>query len=133
MRNLKMFLISSILFSGVFLSGCAPVLIGVGVVTGYMVTKDAVSGNFDINYDDLWDVAVYVLERKGEIVFSDKRAGILKAHIGKDVVVVKVKELTETSQNLRVSARKKGVISDLSLAEDIFSSIVRRLTKTSED
>ncbi len=132
MRNFKFFFIALVLSFNILFSGCVPVLIGLGVATGYMVTKDAVSGNFDIGYDTLWNTAVYVLERKGEIVSNDKQSGVLKANVGKDVVVVKIRELTEASQNLRVSARKKGIISNLSKAEEVFSEIVRKLTKNKE-
>ncbi len=110
-----------------FMAGCVPVLIGVGAVGGYMITKDAVQGSFEVSYDKLWNASIDLLEAKGELILNSKRAGIIKAKIKKDTVTIKIKEITERTQTLRVSARTAGVFANLTLAQNIFSEIVGRI------
>jgi hypothetical protein len=115
------------LASCVFLSGCVPLLIGAGIVTGYLATKDTVSGNLEVSYDKLWETALTAVAEKAEIVEQDKQLGLIRAVVNKDEIVVKIKELTETSQNLRVTARKALALANLNLAQEIFTKIVRNL------
>jgi hypothetical protein len=115
----------------VFLSGCVPLLIGAGIVTGYLATKDTVSGNLEVSYDKLWETALSVLEEKALIVERDRQTGLIRATLNKDEIVVKMKELTETSQNLRVTARKALALANLNLAQEIFTKIVRNLENSS--
>ena len=115
------------LVSCVLLTGCVPLLIGAGIVTGFLVTKDTVSGNFEVSSDKLWQTSLAVMEEKTDIVEQDQTRGYIKGKINKDEIVVKIKELTETSQNLRVTARKAFALANLTLAQEIFSKIVRNL------
>ena len=125
----KSFKLSCILYlvSCILLSGCVPLLIGTGIVTGFLVTKDTVSGNFEVSYDKLWTTALTAVQEKSDIFEQDKTAGIIKAKRGRDEIVVKVKELTETSQNLRVTARKALALANLTLAQEVFNKIVRNI------
>ena len=125
-KPVRLFCILGIV-SSVILSGCVPLLIGAGVVTGFLVTKDTVSGNFEVSYDKLWTTALAAVDEKGDIFEQDKQAGIIKAKSNKDEIVVKMKELTETSQNLRVTARKALALANLALAQEVFTKIVRNL------
>ena len=109
------------------LSGCVPVLIGTGIVTGYLVTKDSVSGNLETSFASLWDTSLVVVGNKAEIIDQNRDAGIIKAKRGKDSILVKITQLTEHSYNLRVKARKVFAIANLSLAQEIFTAIVRNL------
>ena len=111
----------------VFASGCIPLLIGAGIVTGVMTTKDTVSGNFDVSRDKLWTTALEVVQEKADITDQNEAAGLIKAKVNHDEIVVKIKELTESSQNLRVTARKALALANLTLAQEVFSKIVRNL------
>ncbi|MFC1514590.1 DUF3568 family protein [Candidatus Omnitrophota bacterium] len=116
-----------ILISSLLLTGCVPLLIGAGIVTGFLVTKDTVSGNFEVSYDKLWASALAAVEEKADIVDQDKEKGFIKAGSNQDEIIVKIKELTESSQNLRVTARKALALANLTLAQEVFTKIVRSL------
>ncbi|RKY28164.1 MAG: hypothetical protein DRP61_02385 [Candidatus Omnitrophota bacterium] len=107
--------------------GCVPVLIGTGVVTGYLATKDSASGNIETSFDKLWEVSLRVVSKRAEITDRDKDLGLIKAKKGKDQITVKIKELTEHSYNLKVTCRKALALANLKLAQDIFTKIVRNL------
>ena len=115
------------LVSCVLFTGCVPLLIGTGIVTGFLVTKDTVSGNFEVSREKLWQTALAALDEKAEIVEQDQSKGYMKGTVGKDEIVIKIKELTESSQNLRVTARKAFALANLTLAQEVFSKIVRNL------
>ncbi len=109
--------------------GCVPVLIGTGVVTGYLATKDSVSGNIETSFDKLWEVSLRVVSKRAEITDKDKDLGLIKAKKGKDQITIKIKELTEHSYNLKVTCRKALALANLKLAQEIFTKIVRNLSK----
>jgi len=109
--------------------GCVPVLIGTGVVTGYLATKDSVSGNIETSFDKLWEVSLRVVSKRAEITDRDKDLGLIKAKKGKDQITIKIKELTEHSYNLKVTCRKALALANLKLAQEIFTKIVRNLSK----
>ena len=115
------------LVSCVLLSGCIPLFIGAGIVTGYLTTKDTVSGNFEVSSAELWQTALAAVEEKANVVEQDQTRGYIKATANRDEIVVKIKELTETSQNLRVTARKALAFANLTLAQEVFSKIVRNI------
>ena len=92
-----------------------------------MTTKDTVSGNFDVSRDKLWTTALEVVQEKADITDQNEAAGLIKAKVNHDEIVVKIKELTESSQNLRVTARKALALANLTLAQEVFSKIVRNL------
>ena len=109
--------------------GCVPVLIGTGVVTGYLATKDSVSGNIETSFDKLWEVSLRVVSKRAEITDKDKDLGLIKAKKGKDQITIKIKELTEHSYSLKVTCRKALALANLKLAQEIFTKIVRNLSK----
>ena len=115
------------------LSGCVPVLIGTGIVTGYLVTKDSVSGNLENSFENIWSTSLQVVNDKAEIIDQNRDAGLIKAKRGKDSITVKITELTEHSYNLRVKSRKALAIANLSLAQEVFTAIVRNLNVVYKD
>jgi len=118
---------SFFLLPAISLTGCVPVLIGAGVVAGYFVTKDSVSGNLEVSFEELWNVSLSEVGNKADITDQNKQAGLIKARYGKTNIVVRIRELTEHSYNLKVTCRKAIAIADLSLSQDIFTRIVRNL------
>ncbi|MBN2120558.1 MAG: DUF3568 family protein [Candidatus Omnitrophica bacterium] len=127
-KNIKLSCVLCLL-SCLLVSGCVPLIIGAGIVTGYLVTKDTVSGNLEVSFDELWKAAVGAVQEKADITDQNKEAGIIRAKLRNDEIVVKVKELTETSQNLRVTARKVLALAHLDLAQEVFTKIIRNLDK----
>ncbi len=118
-----------ILFAGLLAaSGCVPVLIGAGVATGYMVSNDAASGTVSASYRDLWDISQEILHsQEAEILMADESRGMIKALVSDEVaVIVRINALSETSQRLKVSARK-CYLPKPELAQKIFYKIVKEL------
>jgi hypothetical protein len=116
------------LVSCVLLTGCVPLFVA-GAAAGFLVTKDTVAGNFEVSGAKLWDTALAALEEKSKVVEQDQTRGYMKGTINKDEIVIKIKELTESSQNLRVTARKAFAFANLTLAQEVFSKIVRNLER----
>jgi hypothetical protein len=120
------------LIMSVCLTGCAPLLIGSGIVAGYMVTKDSVSGNIDTSFNRLWDTSMYVLRERGEIIDYRQDSGWIKAVYSDNSVTINIKELTRTTYNLRVKARKAVVLANTALAQEIFTKIISTLESGSQ-
>ncbi len=118
---------SFFLLPAISLTGCVPVLIGAGVVAGYFVTKDSVSGNLEVSFEELWNVSLSEVGNSADITDQNKQAGLIKARHGKTNITVRIRELTEHSYNLKVTCRKAIAIADLSLSQDLFTRIVRNL------
>ncbi len=95
-----------LILSAVVISGCIPVLIGAGVVTGYAISSDAAIGNVKIDYRTLWDICLAKLESlEAEVLQSDQSQGLIKARIGEHSISVKIKNISLGTQRLKVSAR----------------------------
>lgn len=121
------FLTTVFYFLFIIFEGCVPVLLGTGVVTGYLTTKDSVSGNIEASFDRVWEVSLSVVSNKAEVLDKNRAGGIIKAKRGKDEIVVKIRELTEHTCSLTVTCRKSVVLANLKLAQDIFTKIIRNL------
>ncbi len=114
-------------------SGCVPLLIGsAGVVAGYLITKDAVSGNIDTTYTELWDTSMSVLRERGEIIDYKRDLGWIKSLYMENSVIVEIKELTDNSFKLTVKARKAIALANTKLAQEIFTKIIRNLDSGQE-
>ena len=117
------------LVASLLLTGCVPVLIGAGVVTGYVLSNDAVSGTVNIMYRDLWDLCIEQLETQGaEIYEATESAGVIKSRIGDINVAVKITTVSEGVQRLKISARKfVNLVPKPYVAQDIFFNITKEL------
>ena len=116
------------LLSTLFITGCvAPLIIGGVIVTGYAAAKDTVSGNLETTGDKLWNIALQVMSEKADIIEQDRQTGVIKAVQGNNKISLKMHELTEHSYNLRVSARRAVAFANLSLAQEVFTKIVRNM------
>ena len=106
-------------------TGCVPVLIGTGLVTGYTLTNDSIVGNLNIEYSSLWDLCLKKLEKmEATLIRSDKSKGIIKSEIGDSDVVIKINSLDTKLQRLRVSARKY-FLPKPDFAEKVFLTITK--------
>ena len=109
------------------LYGCAPVLLGVGVVTGYTLSGDSAIGNVKAEYRILWDVCMDKLQSmESEVVYSDESKGVIKARVADNSVVVKINTVNSENQKLRVSARK-FFLPKPQFAQKVFLKIVESL------
>jgi hypothetical protein len=109
------------------LYGCAPVLLGVGVVTGYTLSGDSAIGNVKAEYRVLWDVCMDKLQSmESEVVYSDESKGVIKARVADNSVVVKINTVNSENQKLRVSARK-FFLPKPQFAQKVFLKIVESL------
>jgi hypothetical protein len=126
-NTLKLSTVYYLLFT-VFLTGCiAPLIIGGVIVTGYAVAKDTVTGNVEVTFDELWNASVKVLSQIADITDQNMQAGLIKATQNNNTIAVKIRELTEHSHNLRVSCRRSVVFTNLTLAQQIFTKILRNM------
>jgi len=111
------------------LSGCVPVLIGVGIagVTGYAIVGDSAKGNVEEEYRQLWDTSIKTLkEMKAAIFLADESKGRIKAKIYGYNVALKINNVSPGVQNLKVSAQKM-LLPKPQFAQEIFQKIVQAL------
>ncbi len=108
--------------------GCAPLLIGVGVLTGYTLSNDSATGNVKVTYRELWDISRKVLDKieDAEILESNESKGIIKAKIAEIDLTIRIDSVGENEQRLRVSARKY-LLPKPQYAQKIFFKIIREL------
>ncbi len=89
------------------ITGCIPVLIGAGVVTGYSLSNAAASGNVKAEYRVLWDLCLDKLETmEAEILVSNESKGVIKAKLSEHSIAIKVDSISLDTQRLKLSARQ---------------------------
>lgn len=108
-------------------SGCIPVIVGAGAAVGYTLSNDSAIGEIKGEYRNLWDVATDVTETmKAENVLSNESKGLIKAIISGYDVTIKIDQISQELQKLKVSARKY-LIPKPHFAQKIFVKIVEEL------
>ena len=116
-----------LLLATVLIMGCVPVLVGTGVVTGYVLSNDSAMGNINIGYHDLWIACRDRLESSGaDILLARESSGIIKAKMSEVRIAVKIESISSDIQRLKVSARKY-LLPKPYIAQDIFTKIVKDL------
>ncbi|MFA4984483.1 MAG: DUF3568 family protein [Candidatus Omnitrophota bacterium] len=112
-------------FLGVFISGCAALVVGgaVGALGGYAISKDTIQSDTDTPYERIWDSALEVARMRGVIEEEDAPRGYLKAKIDNSEVWIRLARLTRATTRIRVSARRYH-LPNLGLAEDLFVRIM---------
>ncbi|MCD6583608.1 MAG: hypothetical protein J7K71_02860 [Candidatus Omnitrophica bacterium] len=108
--------------------GCVPLLIGVGVLTGYTLSNDSATGNVKVTYRELWDISRKVLDKieDAEILESNESKGIIKVKISDIDLTIRIDSVGENEQRLRVCARKY-LLPKPQYAQKIFFKIIREL------
>jgi len=108
-------------------SGCVPLLLGAGAVTGYMLSNDYALGNVKTDYRTLWDVSLDVVSTpEFNIIEVNESKGIIKVKDSDVDVGIKIDSLEVDEQRLKVSARKY-LIPQSRYAQKIFFRIIREL------
>lgn len=120
--------ICCILFLAPFIisiAGCLPLIIGgaVGALGGYAVSKDAIQGNTDKDYDLLWNSALNVSKARGTIKQEDYTRGYIELEVKPSHVWIRLARLTPVTTRLRVSARKYR-LPHIDLAQDMYVKIM---------
>lgn len=108
--------------------GCAPLIVAgaVGAVGGYAISKDAIQGEADTDFDGLWNAALGVASLRGNVTIEDYSKGYIELVVDASKVYIKVIRLTRSATRLRVAARKYH-FPNLNLAQDIFVKIMEEL------
>jgi len=105
-------------------TGCIPVLIGAGVVTGYSLSNATASGNVNVAYRVLWDLCLDKLEvMEAEIVVSNESKGVIKAKLSEHSIALKIDSISMNTQRLKVSARQL-LMPKAQFAQKIFLKIL---------
>ncbi|MCM8801331.1 MAG: DUF3568 domain-containing protein [Candidatus Omnitrophica bacterium] len=114
-----------ILFVIVNLYGCWFIVGGaVGAAGTYVMGKDSIQTETDRPYDLLWNTTLKVTRISGTITKEDSLHGLIEANIENSHVWIRLIRLTRATTRLRVSARTRMHLPNLSLAQKIFSKIL---------
>ncbi|MEW6101238.1 MAG: DUF3568 family protein [Candidatus Omnitrophota bacterium] len=107
------------------ISGCAPLLVGMaaGGVGIYAISGDTIQGDTDKSYDSLWDAALSISSIRGTVKQEEALRGYIELDSGNSKVWIRVIKLTQSSNRLKVSARRFH-FPNLSLAQDFFVKII---------
>lgn len=111
------------------LAGCWPVILGVGAVGGYAISRDTIQGETDKDIGSVWGAAIKVSEVMGIIRDEDRSKGTLAVEVDRNNVNIKVEELTKTTVRLRVSVRNKYLLPNISLAQKMYTKIIQQISK----
>jgi len=109
------------------LTGCVPLLVGAGVVTGYTLSSDSATGNINSDYRELWDMCLDKLETmEAEFIYTNESKGVIKARVSENNVAIKINSSGQNTQRLRVSARRM-LMPKPQFAQKIFLKIAEGL------
>jgi len=108
------------------ISGCIPLIIGgaAGALGAYAISKDTIQGETDKPYDSLWNAASRVSKIRGSIKQEDSAQGHIELEAEQSKVDIRLIRLTRAATRLRIKARNKLHLPNLSLAQDIFVKIM---------
>ena len=108
-------------------SGCVPLIIGAGVLTGYALSGDSASGEVDSDYRTLWDLCIRTLEEmEAEVTDSNESKGLIRARLSNHDVTVSINTLSPKVQNLKIAARKH-LLPKPHFAQKIFLEVMQSL------
>lgn len=111
-----------------FISGCAPILIGAavgaGAVGGYAVSKDTIQTDLDKPYEAIWDSALSVSKGYGNMKYEDAAGGRIELEQGPLYIWIKLIRMTRATTRIKVSVRKYH-LPNMALAQEIFARIIQ--------
>lgn len=121
-RGLLFLVIVSLIFLN---SGCVALIAGtaVGAVGAYAVSKDAIQGETDKSYDNVWNAALTVSRIRGTIKQENSAGGYIELQVDASRIWIRVIRLTRSTTRLRVAARRYH-LPNINLASDIFVKIM---------
>jgi len=125
---MKKVLLSAVLVPllAVSVCGCAPLLLmTVGGVGVYAISKDTIQGDTDTPYESLWDAALRVARVRGTVLEEDFNRGFIHLDANPNKITIQFQRLTSATTKMRVSARKyKKMFPNIELAEQVFIKIL---------
>ena len=124
----KVLIIFLIPFFALAVSGCVPLIIGgaVGVVGGYVISRDTIQGDIDKPYDAIWGAANTVAKINGKIQQEDNIRGYIELAVDSTLVKINLIRMTSSTTRIKVSARRH-YLPNFSLAQDIFIKIMNEV------
>ena len=126
---MKRWALSLIIGVNLLISGCAPALIGTGIIGGIIISNDSVTDTFESDVETVWKEAISYLEENGEIKKIDKENGIIYAEkvFGNRYVQIKV-EGKPVGTKVWVKSRKTvKLIPDVNNGVKIILDLHKRL------
>lgn len=109
------------------LCGCVSLVVGGAVgAGGYAISHDAVQGDTDRSYDGLWAAAEEIARDNGTIKQQDSGKGYIELNAGTSTVWIRIIRLTQHANRLKVSARNRYHLPDITLAQRIYTRIIER-------
>jgi len=127
------------IFISIFITSCAPVLIGIGALGGYAIAPDELEGIYNVPQEELFNRSKEVLINWSTDVLEDENQTELIATTKKKRVWIKVERLNANITKLKVKARKYGfkdikkintyTMPDIKTAQEIFEQIVAPIYK----
>lgn len=109
------------------MTGCAAVLVGAGAAGGYALSKDAIWNTVRVPKSQAYRVSREVVADNGLIMSEDEANGVIKATVHGANLTVKIKQVTERSVEVKVSARNQLLMPKLDVAQRIFHTIMEQL------
>ena len=107
--------------------GCGVVVIaGLGALGGYVISPDTVEGVTGYGEQELFTAADEILSIMGRVTEKSKMDGKIVAMVDGAKVTMNLMPSSKNSTTLRVKARK-GMFPKMSIAQDVYMKIVRRL------
>ena len=109
-------------------SGCVPLVVGatLGAVGGYAASKDTVQGDTDTPYDSIWQAAIAVSRIRGTIKQDNSEQGVIELSADSNKVWIRLFRLTQATTTIKVSARNRFHLPNISLAQDLFVKIIEQ-------
>ena len=125
-KRIGIALLAGILF--VNLSGCAPLLVGIalGGATVYAVSKDTIQGDTEKDYEGLWEASMNVAGTYGMIKTEDKNTGYIYVEGPSGRIWIHLIKLTRTATRIKISARNKLHLPDMTKAQEVFVKIMEQ-------
>jgi hypothetical protein len=128
MKRMSLWVLSALLCSQLFFSGCAIFLLGAGAAGGMAISKDTIEGTVDKPFDRVWNASREVLKQEGFIRLENKPVGKIEAEVGKSRVKFEAQQITEKTVRFRVKARKTSkLLPDMDLANILYNKIFQKL------
>ncbi len=108
--------------------GCvaAPIiLVGMGAVGGYAISRDTFEGTTSKSQDELWDAAMRVASIMGTMDENNRKRGEIYARINGVNVDITVVPVNLTTTKLRVKARAM-MFPRIGVAQDVYAKIMNQ-------
>lgn len=108
------------------LSGCVPIVLAVGAVGGYAVSRDTFEGVTSKSQDELWDASQKVLSIMGTLGESNRNRGEMVGRVNGADVTITLLPVNLSTTKIRIKARK-GILPRVGIAQEVYTKIMNQL------